>query len=366
VRIAFLAFHGSVHTRRWVSWFAQRGHDVHVVTCGDDAELEFDGQYEVHDLGIPRLGKLGYVAKVPAVRRVIRSLDADLVHAHQATSYGALALACGARPYVVTAHGSDILLAPRNPVFRTVLRPVLRGASLVTVPSEQMRDTVYDLAGTRPRVLTFQYGVDTALLAAIADDVRGSVGHGERPLGVASARPLFRLYHFESLVEALGLLRDRGVVVTCDLYDDGPERASLLSSIESLGLDGSVSLHGFEPERVVLEALARSDVYVSLAESDGASIALLEAMALGAVPVLADIPANRAWVRDGENGILTRTDPVSVADAIERAATLDRAGVAAENLALVATRADRETNLTMLERELETMVAAGRGVDRSR
>ena len=48
--------------------------------------------------------------------------------------------------------------------------------------------------------------------------------------------------------------------------------------------------------------MGRADVYVSLAESDGTSIALLEALALGAVPVLSDIPANRAWVRDGETG----------------------------------------------------------------
>jgi glycosyltransferase involved in cell wall biosynthesis len=356
VRIAFLAFHGTIHTRRWVSWFAKRGHDVHVVTCGDDEQIEGYGEYEVHDVGSPPLGKVGYLLRAPAVRRVLRSLDADLVHSHQATSYGVLAALSGKHPYVITAHGSDILVAPHDPLQRSVIRRALRGADLVTVPSEQMSRIVRDLAGPEARVLTLQYGVESGRLAEIADRMQAAVPAGPRPLRIVSARPLFPLYRYDALVSALAVLRARELDFTCDLYDDGPERSSLLSQIESLGLTEEVSLHGLQPEAVVMEALARSDLYVSLASSDGASIALLEAMALGAVPVLADIPANRAWVRDGENGVLSGSDVTSIADAIQRGAGLDRATVAAENRALIADRADRDRNLGVLERELEALV----------
>jgi glycosyltransferase involved in cell wall biosynthesis len=356
VRIAYLAYHGTQHTRRWVSWFADRGHDVVVVTCGDNQVLEEFGHYEVRDVGPPRLGKLGYLLRMPAVRRILASLDVDLVHAHQATSYGLLASVSARSPYVVTAHGSDILVSARSPVMRPLVRQALRGADLVTVPSEEMGAIVRDLAGPDKRVLIMQYGVETDRLAQIAADVRQSSVGEPGVLRIASARPLFKLYRFDSLVSALGLLAGRGVAFTCDLFDEGPEYASLLLQIESLGLSDRVSLLGLRPEAVVMETLARSDVYVSLAESDGASIALLEAMALGAVPVLADIPANRAWVRHGENGVLTQPDPSSVAKAIELAASLDRPAVAAGNLALVAERADRARNLSILEDELAGLV----------
>ena len=38
MRILFAGYHGSVHTRRWADFFAGRGDEVHVVTCGDRAE----------------------------------------------------------------------------------------------------------------------------------------------------------------------------------------------------------------------------------------------------------------------------------------------------------------------------------------
>lgn len=358
MRIAFLAFHGTLHTRRWVAWFAERGHEVVVVTCGDLAAVEEFGKYEVHDVGPPPLGKVGYVLRLPAVRRLVRSLDVDLVHAHQATSYGLLAWRSGFQPYVITAHGSDILMSPRNPLLRVLLRRALRNADLVTVPSEQMSAVVRELAGPESPVLTMQYGVETQRLAAVAERVRVASRRDEsRVLRVVSARPLFPLYRYDALVAAVGLLRDRGVAITCDLFDDGPEREALGAQIASLGLEEAIQLHGIRPEETVMEELARCDVYVSLASSDGASIALLEAMALGAVPVLADIEANRAWVEDGRNGVLTAADAASVADALERAGQLDRERVAAENLEIVRARADRDSNLGRLEQELQKLVS---------
>jgi colanic acid/amylovoran biosynthesis glycosyltransferase len=43
---------------------------------------------------------------------------------------------------------------------------------------------------------------------------------------------------------------------------------------------------------------------VSVPTTDGTSVALLEAIATGAAVVASDIPANREWITDGENGLL--------------------------------------------------------------
>ena len=100
MRIVFVADHRVVHTRRWISYFADRGHDVHVVTCGGGGVVDegadckpLPRRYAVHDLGRTRLGKLGYLLKLPAARRGVRRRGPDGLHAHWATSYGLLALA---------------------------------------------------------------------------------------------------------------------------------------------------------------------------------------------------------------------------------------------------------------------------------
>jgi glycosyltransferase involved in cell wall biosynthesis len=45
-------------------------------------------------------------------------------------------------------------------------------------------------------------------------------------------------------------------------------------------------------------------VFVSVPDSDGTSVSLLEAMGAGCLPVLSDVPANREWVVHGSNGLL--------------------------------------------------------------
>jgi glycosyltransferase involved in cell wall biosynthesis len=125
---------------------------------------------------------------------------------------------------------------------------------------------------------------------------------------------------------------------------------------ERLRIDGAVRFHGQRPSAEIEQALAGADVYASVATSDGASVALLEAMALGPIPVVSDIPANTAWITDGVNGILTRIEPAAVADAIERALALDAAEVRRANLELVKERGDLQSNLSALERTLVALV----------
>jgi glycosyltransferase involved in cell wall biosynthesis len=368
MRIAYLAWHGSVHTRRWAGWFAERGHEVHVITCGggDARDVGADGaplplRYRVHELGAPRGGKLGYVARMRAARRAVRAIQPDVLHAHWLTSYGLLALGCDRRrlPLVVTAHGDDVLIAPRNPLLRRIVRRVLRAADLITVPGEPMREAALDLlAPDDPPgggIAVFQYGVECGRLAAAGRSARAAVPRGG-PVRVVSARALLDLYRIDVLLDAVALLVDDGEDLHLDLLGDGPQRDALEQRAARLGIADRCTFHGAVTPACVEEVVGASDAYVSVSESDGVSLALLEALALGAVPVLSDIPANRPWVNDGATGILVEIDPADVADGIRRALRLDRERVAADNLAVVAERADRDTNLGACELLVDSLI----------
>ncbi len=360
MRIAYLAAHSSVHTRRWVSFFAGKGHDVHLLTCGVADVGTAD--YVVHDLGRPWPPKIGYLGRIPAARRILRSLQPDLVHAHYATSYGAIALGAGFRPLVVTAHGDDVLVAPRDPAKRLIVRRVLRRADLVTVPAEHMRDAVHRLQGrsSSTPVLGFQYGVESARLAELSEAHRISNGaQSERPLRIVSARPLMPLYRVRLLIEALAILRLRGVSFECEVLGDGPDRRTLDEIAERTGVKDAVRFLGTVPPAVVEERVARADVSVSLSTRDGASLAVLEAMALGTVAVLSDIPANRPWATP-EGAVLVGPSPTDVADGIQRASFLDRDAAIRRNVDLVHELADLTTNLGRFEAVMDALVRGER------
>ena len=172
-----------------------------------------------------------------------------------------------------------------------------------------------------------------------------------------SARPLEAVYRTDILLDALAILVGRRDDWRCSVFGDGPERAALEQQAARLGLEDRVAFRGDRPGVEIERALATADIYASFSESDGASIALLEAMALGAIPVVSDIPASRAWVQDGVNGVVAALDPAAAARGLERSMALNRAQVAVVNQALVRERGDRGQNLGALDDQLEDLVA---------
>jgi glycosyltransferase involved in cell wall biosynthesis len=77
------------------------------------------------------------------------------------------------------------------------------------------------------------------------------------------------------------------------------------------------------------DLLSQADIYVSTSLHDGTSVSLLEAMGSGAFPVVTDIPANREWIINGENGFLVSEDEeeslaIKIIDAIRKRELLEK------------------------------------------
>ena len=83
---------------------------------------------------------------------------------------------------------------------------------------------------------------------------------------------------------------------------------ALEREVESLNINSSVKFLGRVPHEEMPNLLAQADIYVSTSLHDGTSVSLLEAMGSGAFPVVTDIPSNREWIINGENGFLVSED----------------------------------------------------------
>jgi glycosyltransferase involved in cell wall biosynthesis len=88
------------------------------------------------------------------------------------------------------------------------------------------------------------------------------------------------------------------------IVGDGAERKALEKEVENLNIDSSVEFLGRVPHEEMVNLLSKADIYVSTSHYDGTSVSLLEAMGSGAFPIVTDIPANREWIINGENGFL--------------------------------------------------------------
>lgn len=89
------------------------------------------------------------------------------------------------------------------------------------------------------------------------------------------------------LLDAIYLLRKRGLLVTVDIVGDGASGLELRERARLLRLEGQVRFHGFVSEEVKRNLSSASRVFVMPSEREGFSIATLEGIAAGLCPLVA-------------------------------------------------------------------------------
>jgi glycosyltransferase involved in cell wall biosynthesis len=312
VRIAFLGDGSLGHVRRWAKYFNDQGHETLL--------LSFESVEGCH-VPARRLKSrlptklLGYLSALGDIRKELERFRPDIVNALYLGGYGFVAARSGFRPLVVSSLGSDLLVDySSSPVHRLQIRHVLRQADLILTDADELSRIAIAAGASPGKIFKMYMGIDESVFFP-----RRSAPDGKRPGGgarVVSTRNLYPVYNVDMLVDAAPLIRAK-LDAHFVLCGDGPDRARLEAKVKRLSLEGCFVFKGrLDPEGIARE-LRAADVYVSTSRSDSTSVSLLEAMACGTVPVVTDLPANREWIRDGENGrVVKNGDAASLAEAV--------------------------------------------------
>ena len=361
MKICYLANAASIHTERWASHFARRGYDVTVVSLTDAQIPGVDVRWIGPDPNIR--GRLAYLMAVPRLRRLLRRLKPDILHAHYAGGYGLIAALASFHPLVLTAWGSDVLILPRTSrLMRGLVRFALRRANLVTSMAQHMTSAIRGLGVPGENVLTLPFGVDTGIFHP----------HNRREIGtregftIVSTRHLEPLYNVGLLVEAMPVIVEEVPNVRLLLIGDGSERGRLQARVNELNLADRVTFLGRQRPAEIAGYLSDADLFVSTSLSDGNNVSLNEAMACGAFPIATDIPANREWINHGRNGFLTDLhDPRTLAQLGIQALRQRglRASAAAANWEIVRQRGAWESAMEIMEKRYWDILQSGALVD---
>jgi hypothetical protein len=109
-------------------------------------------------------------------------------------------------------------------------------------------------------------------------------------------------------------------------------------------LQQRVQCHAILPQDELFTQMAQARVVVAPSLMDGTPNVMLEAMGIGALPILSPIDSIQEWIKDGENGLLAHAlYPDQVAAALRRALLDDELFESAQRLnwEIICQRADR-------------------------
>jgi len=375
LRLCVLGDLDSIHTRRWMKPLVTGGHDVHAITyyrpkaapegvhlhALDDRPRSIKSTPGAAPSRAPSTLPPNLLRIVNALRyrrrglaRVIRDVSPDVLHAHYVVEYGFFAATAGFHPLVVTAWGSDVLVAARSsPLARLIARYTLRRADLVTSNNEHMTAQLRAMGVSDDRLATIVFGTDAFFLERHADSVNLLPPEAGHPPTIISTRSLDSpLYNVDLVLRAMALLRTRLPDTQLLVAGTGRLRPKLEALARDLGLDQSVRFLGWLDDPALRDAFHRSHVYVSAPNSDATSVATLSAMAAGCFPVLSDLPTQREWVEDGVNGFLVPPGDANalaqrLGDALDNAAL--RRDAAECNRGIVEARGLWEKNAPVME-----------------
>jgi glycosyltransferase involved in cell wall biosynthesis len=143
-----------------------------------------------------------------------------------------------------------------------------------------------------------------------------------RPLKVVYVGRLATDKGIFETIEAIRILRDRGMVVGLTIAGSGPATHEISRSIEVAQLGDRVRLVGAVFGAAKVQLWGEADILAfPTYHREGLPYALLEAMAGGAVPVISPVGAIPDVVQDEVHGLFVPAhEPQAVANALERLA----------------------------------------------
>jgi glycosyltransferase involved in cell wall biosynthesis len=251
------------------------------------------------------------------VNRVLRSLqgiDFILAHAHSAAHIGARGLGI---PFGFFVHG-DIFARPKGTYdarltafYRWIAPRAYRSADVVFALAPYLADMARTHGAKQVEVIP--NGIDLTDLGEIPH--QPATSNQQRLLSVGR---LAIEKGVEHLIAACRLLT---IDWTLTVAGSGPLESHLRDAARDLP---NIRFLGNIP-RTALGALYREhDLFVTATLNEAFALTLLEALACGLPVIGTDIPALRAVIREGENGLLVPpADPRALAAAIERVASDD-------------------------------------------
>ncbi len=200
---------------------------------------------------------------------------------------------------------SYLRLFPKVHRFHAVCSAIAKEAEQYGASSENT-DVVYSFVG------------DTLLQKEIMPKVKSE------ELKIVSVGRFFWKKGYEYALDALAMLKEKGIPFTYTLIAEGKTPASIVYQLHQTGISDRVNIVNGLPHIDVLKKMEHHDVLLLPSVEEGIANVALEAMAIGIPVISSDVGGMKEIIDNGKSGYLVAPrDIKAIAETLEQFAALD-------------------------------------------
>ena len=237
------------------------------------------------------------------LKRVIREVSPDVIHAGPIQHPAFLTALAGDHPLVSMSWGSDLLRdADQNAWWRWVTRFTLNRTDILVGDCDAVKKKAAEFGFPGERVVLFPWGVDLDTFSPHGDsEFRQHLGW-ENDFVLLSLRSWEPLYGVDVLVKSFVKAAREIPELRLVLLGNGSQAGLIRSIVHSNQMDDRVFFGGRVSNKDLSKYYQAADLYISASHSDGSSVSLMEALGCGCPVLLSDIPGNLEWITPGVQG----------------------------------------------------------------
>jgi len=313
MRILYFSQNYSPHDYRFLSALSETEHEVFYLKLeGNLRQIEDrpiplqiqqvlwkGGQTSFRWRDVPRL--------VLDLKRVIKEIKPDLIHAGPIQTCAFLAVLSGFHPILTMSWGFDLMQdVERNEWMKRITRYVLRHSDFFTSDAQVTRDRAIAYGMNPVRTVVFPWGVDLKHFNSLHSRInrKTSVVENRKPFVLFCNRSWEPRYGVDVLAKAFVKVAKERKDVSLLLLGGGSQTNIIQQILMNGGVLDRVQFGGQVSQRDLPRWYHMAGLYISPSHVDGSSVSLMEALACGLPVLVSDIPANREWVSEGVNGWL--------------------------------------------------------------
>lgn len=224
----------------------------------------------------------------------------DLVLAERATSYGFFSLFVRAKKRIVAQQGITDAWPETgfSGVYKRFLqKTVYTRVDLIHAWGQVMVPAMLASGVDPEKIMILPKGMDLSRYQFPSRENK------ESNLAIVT-RSLTDVYHHEDILQAIAIVRSKGLIMNLMIVGDGPRLDELKRLSVDFGIQDQVQFLGRIPNAELPSLLQKAKIYISVPETEGVSASLFEALASGCFPIVTDLPGTRVFINSGKNGIL--------------------------------------------------------------